>query len=76
MHRIIYYDNNLGYKGAYIRTQQDLLRKQVEIASKGNDIICILDLDGKTVLNRFESFSEHAGFINGILTLPENILAV
>jgi hypothetical protein len=74
MHRIIYFDTNLGYKGVDIRSQQDLVNKKVKIESQGSHIICILDLDGKTVLMRFDSFSEHAGFRNGMLTLPENIL--
>jgi hypothetical protein len=74
MHRIIYFDTNVGYKGVYIKSVQDLMKKQVEIANRGNDIICILDLDGKTVLNRFESFFEHAIRVNGILTLPDNVI--
>jgi len=76
MHRIIYFDSSLGYKGVYIKSEQDLRKKQIEIAKRGNDIICITDLDGKTVLHRFESFTKHAIRINGILTLPENVLAV
>ena len=74
MHRIIYFDMNLGYKGVDIKSQQDLLNKQVKIENQGSRIICILDVDGKTVLMKFESFFEHAGFSNGIRTLPENIL--
>ncbi|HEX8607511.1 MAG TPA: hypothetical protein VF679_02600, partial [Pedobacter sp.] len=70
----IYFDTNLGYKGVDIRSEQDLLNKQVKIESQGSSIICILDIDGKTVLMRFESFSEHAGYSNGMLILPEKIL--
>jgi hypothetical protein len=74
MHRIIYFDTKVGYKSVYIKSVRDLINKQVEIERSGNDVICILDVDGKTVLNKFESFFEHAIRINGILTLPETIL--
>jgi hypothetical protein len=56
MHRIIYFDTKVGYKGVYIKSVRDLINKQVEIERRGNDVICILDVDGKTVLNKFESF--------------------
>lgn len=75
MHRIIYFDPNLGYKSAYIRNSLDLINKQVEITNQENHIICILDIDGKTVLKKFESFFKHAVFVNGIRTLPEYVLA-
>lgn len=74
MHRIIYFDTKVGYKGVYIKSLRDLINKQVEIERSGNDVICILDIDGKTVLKKFQSFFEHAIRINGILTLPETIL--
>lgn len=63
MERIIYLDNELGYKFADIKNHQDLLTKQNKLMSKGYLIVCVLDLNNSTIIQQCESFSSHSAFV-------------
>jgi len=63
MERIIYLDTELGYKFADIKNHHDLLSSQHKLNSRGYLIVCVLDLNTLTIVERCESFSSHAAFI-------------
>lgn len=63
MERIIYLDNELGYKFADVKNHQDLLTKQHKLMSKGYLIVCVLDLNNSTIIEQCESFSSHSTFV-------------
>ena len=63
MERIIYLDTELGFKYADIKNHHNLLSSQHKLNSCGYFIVCVLDLDSQTILERCESFSSHAAFI-------------
>jgi hypothetical protein len=63
MHRIIYFDINLGYKATNAINRYQLMDKQIEIIKRGYSIICVLNLDNRTITQKCDSFSTHAGFI-------------
>jgi hypothetical protein len=64
MQRIIYLDNDLGYKIADVKNHQNLLNKQSKLTNLGYHIVCIIDLDSQTISQKGESFSAHSNFIN------------
>jgi hypothetical protein len=63
MERIIYLDTELGFKYADIKNHHNLLSSQRKLNSCGYFIVCVLDLDSHTIVERCESFSSHAAFI-------------
>jgi hypothetical protein len=63
MQRIIYLDIDLGYKATEVENQYHLMNKQIEITKHGYYIVCVLDLENKTIIQKCDSFSSHAGFI-------------
>jgi hypothetical protein len=76
MERIIYLDTDLGYKCADVKNQQDLIKKQLDIAKHGYYTVCVLDLDSDAITQKCDSFSSHAGFIKKCYPkyLPELVL--
>jgi hypothetical protein len=63
MERIIYLDNELGYKYADIKNHQDLLSKEHKLTRRGYLIVCVLDLTSQIIIERCETFSIHTDFI-------------
>jgi hypothetical protein len=76
MYKIIYLDSKLGYKATNAINQYQLIDKQIEIIKRGYYIICVLNLHDARIAQKCDSFSDHADFINGFLTLSKYILAV
>jgi hypothetical protein len=63
MQQIIYLDSDLGYKFADVKNHKNLVNKQVKLTSKGYHIVCVLDVDTQTIVEKSDSFSAHAAFI-------------
>jgi hypothetical protein len=63
MERIIYLDNELGYKFADIKNHQDSLNKETKIAKKGYLVVCVLDVVNNTIVSKCDEFEAHVGFI-------------
>jgi len=63
MERIIYLDTELGFKYVDIKNHHNLLSSQHKLNSCGYFIVCVLDMDSQTIVERCESFSSHAAFI-------------
>jgi hypothetical protein len=76
MHKIIYRDIDLSYKATNAINQYQLIDTQIEITKRGYYIVCVLNLHNETITQKCDSFSDHADFINSILTLPKNMLAI
>lgn len=77
MQRIIYLDIDLGYKATEVKNQYQLINKQMEISRQGYHIVCVLDLDNQTVIQKCDSFSAHADFVKKCYPnyLPELVLS-
>jgi hypothetical protein len=76
MHKIIYLDIDLGYKATNAINQYQLFDRQIEITKRGYYIVCVLNLHYETITQKCDSFSDHADFINGIFTHPNQMVAV
>lgn len=63
MQRIIYLDIDLGYKFADVKTQQNLVNKELKLTRQGHQLICVLNLENGSIVSKGESFQAHAGFV-------------
>jgi hypothetical protein len=63
MHRIIYIDIKLGYKATNAINQYQLIDKQIEITNRGYSIVCVLNLEKRTITQKCDSFSSHVHFV-------------